>query len=1116
MEENNPYRGLKSYETKDSDLFFGRTSLIEKLCHTVSDRPLTVVLGASGSGKSSLVKAGLIPYLPEFFELNFVESVIRTLTYLRVFPSFFLLFQSLPLNRVYQWHSLSPIRPGESPLNSLNTVLKELGNVTTEQVNSQIFIKAITVWSEANPQTKLLLVVDQLEELITLCRNDEEKQQFLEILATLINTFPDVVRLVVTLRSDFEPQLRNTPLEPLWQAGRFVVPAMTREELRSVIEEPASAKVVYFESLDDPDKGYLVDRLIDEVAGMPGALPLLSFALSELYLKLVRRYLEAQNGGGTVERAITWKDYDALGGVTKSLTQRADEIYEELVKVDPAYEKTIRNVMLRMVAVGGELARRQVPELELQYPEPENGRVQKVLGEFLSARLLVSGTDAEGKVYIEPAHDALIRGWEKLSTWKKEEGDNLGLQRRLTPAAIEWNTVKTEDKEQVKSILSKTDSALNWLDKRLFWGENLVNQIPTQIARFLRHGQNQRGQLKNKPLQFLWDSNPSLGVLDEELSCDDNWLNQVEKEFVQESVLQKRRNISWRWRIVIAIILAISTVAVIALIQRTEAQKQSILSLVKSARANMLANQQLEAVMDAVRAERQSHNLLFGSGQIAAQISEVLAGVTNEIQERNRWQTGRGTILNVAFTDNQVLVFTTDNGMIGLLDIKDNSINIKKDAKEQTAAAAFSPDGKQLAIFTRQSIQLLDSNDGNSSGDNFPITDWVSTMVFSSDGKRLAAATVGNEFKMWDINIRQPITKCILNKLPEKISSIAFSRNDQILAMGFNDGTVKLWDVVNGCKSIHSFPSQQGAVWSMAFSPDSQLLATGGKDGTIKLWPADFSPTYMFNLSYNYKFPVATIKTNQNIVQSVAFNSDSQWLISGGKDGTIKLWKVKGYFNRTDPNDQDANNSSNGALSPDGKTLATQGDNSTVKLSDTKNSDQIPKTIYTQQGMIYNMAFSPDSKILATGGSDGTVKLWNVKNGDQIPKTIYTQDSDAVWSVAFSPDGQRLATGGNDGSAKLWNAKLPDQNKSPSVDTQPIATINTHLRKVKVAFSPDGQLLTTGSNYADKNVSEVTVWQVSGDMELLKNACNELRDYLNNKNAYINDSDRHLCDDVKK
>ena len=520
LEENNPYRGLKSYETKDSDLFFGRTSLIEKLCHTVSDRHLTVVLGASGSGKSSLVKAGLIP--------------------------------SLSLNRVYQWHSLCPIRPGESPLNSLNSILKELGNVTTEQVNSQIFIEAITVWSEANPQTKLLLVVDQLEELITLCRNDEEKQQFLEILATLINTFPDVVRLVVTLRSDFEPQLRNTPLESLWQSGRFVVPAMTREELRSVIEEPASAKVVYFESLDNPDKGYLVDRLIDEVAGMPGALPLLSFALSELYLKLVRRYLEAQNAGNTVERAITWADYDALGGVTKSLTQRADEIYEELVKVDPAYEKTIRNVMLRMVAVGGELARRQVLKTELEYPEPENTRVKVVLKQFEDARLLTSNKDDQGRPYMEPSHEVLIRGWQKLLTWKKED-DNLSLQRRLTPAAEEWETAKNTNKDQQKGILDKVEPVLDWFDLRLFKVENLLSKIPAWLARFNNRSQNQQGQSREKPGQFLWVSNPYLDLLDQELQLEDNGFNKVEREFIQESSLKKRQNISWRWRVMISI-----------------------------------------------------------------------------------------------------------------------------------------------------------------------------------------------------------------------------------------------------------------------------------------------------------------------------------------------------------------------------------------------------------------------------------------------------------------------------------------------------------------------------------------------------------------------------------
>jgi hypothetical protein len=204
--------------------------------------------------------------------------------------------------------------------------------------------------------------------------------------------------------------------------ARFLVPAMTREELREAIVEPATAKVMYFE----PPK--LVDDLIDEVVQMPGALPLLSFTLSELYLKYIKSVTEGKRNN----RAITQEDYEELGGVARSLTQRADCEYEELVKLDPAYEQTVRHVMLRMVALSGsELARRQVDLSELEYPEPNNERVKLVIERFASARLLVKGRDIEGNLYVEPAHDALVRGWQKLRTWKDRELASLLLQREL-------------------------------------------------------------------------------------------------------------------------------------------------------------------------------------------------------------------------------------------------------------------------------------------------------------------------------------------------------------------------------------------------------------------------------------------------------------------------------------------------------------------------------------------------------------------------------------------------------------------------------------------------------------------------------------------------------------
>jgi len=415
-EKNNPYRGLSAYDESSRRLFFGRRALTSELLARVLDQPLVAVVGGSGSGKSSLVCAGLLPEL-------------RKLT-------------------APAWTILPPVRPGSRPLAALDLLRAAL-----EAPPGMPLGQAVAQLHARRPTDRLLLTIDQLEELITQTERVTEREAFLSSLHELVVHSGGALHLVLTLRADFEPHF--APWLSQVQAARFLIRPMQREELREVIELPASERVLYF------DPPTLVDRIIDEVAEMPGALPLLSFSLSEMY----RMYLRSARD----DRNLSLADYQALGEVAGALSRRADEIYAGL---DAAHRATLERVMLRMVALeAGEVARRRVPRSELRYGEghPEERRTERVLNELLAARLVVTGQDAQGEVYVEPAHDKLVLGWPPLWSLLKKEQENLPLLRRLTQAAFEWEHS------------GRLPARLWWQDPRLPQLVALVRKSPERV-----------------------------------------------------------------------------------------------------------------------------------------------------------------------------------------------------------------------------------------------------------------------------------------------------------------------------------------------------------------------------------------------------------------------------------------------------------------------------------------------------------------------------------------------------------------------------------------------------------------------------------------------------------
>ncbi|NOK63454.1 MAG: hypothetical protein GFH25_541276n7 [Chloroflexi bacterium AL-N10] len=1075
-----PYVGLDTFQEEDADVFFGRTQLVEQLINKVAQSNFLVVLGPSGSGKSSLVLAGVLPRLRQ-------GAVTGSET----------------------WHYVT-IKPGARPLDTLAVALTQIHEHNLPEAlelshqlaeNERALLLAADL---LDTSSRLVLVIDQFEELWTQAPADPHTSQnlvqqhlpFIQQLLTAAAAPDHPVFIIITMRADFLHRAAEYSELAQWIGEHdVIVSPMQPEELRQAIEHPAQIVGGRFEA-------GLTDELIKQVVEQPGALPLLGYTLLELW--------NARQPNGT----MTWATYHVLGGVEGALAMRADDIIHSTYNAEE--QAMVQQILIRLVQPGENVidTRQRVSIEDLVPATHSTDEIIKLLTPLIDARLLTAGYDMlHDTDTIEVSHEALIRAWPALNDWITQSRDDLRLHLQLEQAAKEW---LANDKNQ----------DLLWMGVRLERAEAWVARTAPQLT--------------ERDMHFLQISRQHV----DEHTAREIAAQRERERLLAERAVGQRYTTRLRWLLTIVGIAGVLALVfgILALMSRQEAQQQRSQAEV-AAQSSQAAAYAGEALFELERQPEQALLLAFAAYTNESPnpspfvtrafhqtfentlLRASLEGHTAPIRAtawspNGRWVLTGSDDTTVRVWDptsgEQVGTFEGHTQPIRAIAWGPNSESVITGSADQTAriwhvstkqtihilqghdgwvsAAAWHPDGQFVVTGSYDATaRIWDATSGTTIRTLRGHTEAIRSVAWSPDGRSITTSGDDGSIRVWDAQdgtIQQTITDH-----PGGVWSVAWSPDGQQLVSGSTDGAVRVWDITTG-DLIQTLTGHVGWIWSVAWSPDGQHIVSGSFDGTARIWNVSNGST------------AHTLYGHTGTVWSVGWSPDGQQVITGSDDSRARIWETSNKVS-THHLQGDTAPRNLATWSPDTQYVARWDQDDIMQIWDTT-IGKVTQQIDYGDGPVRWVNWSANSQTILIATDDGAIQVWNALTGKLI-QSLDSSQQQVHWMYT-SPGENLLVVGYDDGTSYVHNLtdgtllrefpRIAQEVKSLAWQTDESAiavglmdgtlqiwevatgkilqTWQGHQGVVRsISWSPDSTLLLTGSD--DRTAA---IWDVSTGTEL--------------------------------